>query len=559
MNGKYRNYVVPDRIVIYAILDKNSRSDGNAFYMNGNDTHKLVKGAFLLTLAGLIGKVLSAGYRIPLQNLTGDVGFYVYQQVYPILGMVMVLALYGFPSAISKLTTEVKAAGEELSVRSFYVPVFFMLLALGTGFFLLLYVSAPTLSHWIGDDELEGVYKVAAFTFFVIPFLAVPRGVFQGLGEMHPTAYSQVSEQLIRVFIIIATAVWFSIYGGNIYIIGKVASLSSISAGLVAFGVLGYYFFKKRPYTKNSYPVRWRFYIKSLLVFGLFFSLNHMILLIIQFADMFTLFPGLLQYGLGKVPAMEAKGIFDRGQPFIQLGTVLGSSFSLALIPRISKERLSKEPVMMSNQIRSALSFSAYIAFGASLGLILIFPEANQLLYKNSTGTGSLRILVIAILLSSLVITGTSVLQGLGYMKTTALFIGIAFLLKWVFNMAFVPLWGITGSALATVLSLLFLASVVFISLNRKLPELAFLQRLNWRALIVSGFGMTIYITIIHYTATLIHLETRLEMLIYVIFTVLTGGLIYLYLLLKCKAFTENELAMLPFAHVFIRLQRGRN
>src|SRR5699024_1089797 len=151
--------------------------------MDGNDTNKMVKGAFLLTVAGLIGKLLSAGYRIPLQNLTGDVGFYIYQQVYPVLGMVMVLALYGFPAAISKLAAEMRTLGRGLSVRSFYLPVFFILLVLAGCLFSLMYMGAPILSHWIGDNKLENIYRLAAFTFFIIPFLAAPRGIFQGLGE----------------------------------------------------------------------------------------------------------------------------------------------------------------------------------------------------------------------------------------------------------------------------------------------------------------------------------------------------------------------------------------
>lgn len=527
--------------------------------MDGNDTNKLVKGAFLLTLAGLIGKLLSAGYRIPLQNLTGDVGFYVYQQVYPILGMVLVLGLYGFPSAISRLTTEMKAAGKELSFRSFLVPVFVILFGLIMVLFSLMYMSAPFLSHWIGDYELESVYRLAAFTFFVIPFLGVGRGIFQGLGDMQPTAYSQVSEQIVRVFVIVASAVWISTVRGDIYAIGKAAPLASLTAGIVAFAVLSYFFVKRQPLTTSTYPIPWRYYMKSLTIFGLFFALNHMVLLIIQFADTFTLFPGLLDYGLDKVAAMKAKGVFDRGQPFIQLGTVLGSAFALALIPRISPERLRTEPLILSRQIRSALSFSVYMAFGATLGLILIFPEANQLLYKNTAGTGSLQVLVIAILLSSLIITGASILQGLGYMKVAGLSIICAFFVKWELNNILVPLLGIMGSALATVGSLLLLTAVLFYNLYRKLPELAFFQNLNWRALIWSGAGMTIYIMMIDFIVMWFDLTTRLDMLVYVIFTVLSAGFVYLYILLKYKALSEEELAMLPMGALLIRIQRGRH
>lgn len=87
--------------------------------MKEHDNTDVMKGALLLTLAGLAGKVLSAGYRIPLQNLTGDVGFYIYQQVYPFLGIVTILSLYGFPSAISQITAELLARGRGVSFRHF--------------------------------------------------------------------------------------------------------------------------------------------------------------------------------------------------------------------------------------------------------------------------------------------------------------------------------------------------------------------------------------------------------------------------------------------------------
>ena len=69
---------------------------------------RVMHGAFILTIASFIAKVLSALYRIPLQNLVGDEGFYVYQQVYPIYGIAMTLALSGLPQFISKYVAERK-------------------------------------------------------------------------------------------------------------------------------------------------------------------------------------------------------------------------------------------------------------------------------------------------------------------------------------------------------------------------------------------------------------------------------------------------------------------
>ncbi|MDV5138446.1 oligosaccharide flippase family protein, partial [Enterococcus lactis] len=57
--------------------------------MDHKEMRRVMHGAFILTIASFIAIVLSALYRIPLQNLVGDEGFYVYQQVYPIYGIAM--------------------------------------------------------------------------------------------------------------------------------------------------------------------------------------------------------------------------------------------------------------------------------------------------------------------------------------------------------------------------------------------------------------------------------------------------------------------------------------
>src|SRR5699024_6488527 len=139
----------------------------------------LVKGALLLALAGLISKMLSAGYRIPLQNLTGDAGFYIYQEVYPILGMATIFGLYGFPSAVSQITAPQKKRGKSLSLAHFYLPVFSGICLLNGGLCLLLYDHADMLVHWFTDPNLKKICIYGALVFLLVPFRAFLFGVFQ--------------------------------------------------------------------------------------------------------------------------------------------------------------------------------------------------------------------------------------------------------------------------------------------------------------------------------------------------------------------------------------------
>src|SRR5690625_4918879 len=376
---------------------------------------------------------------------------------------------------------------------------------------------------------------------------------------MKPTAYSQIGEQSNRVCIIIFAAVLVAEQCSNIYHIGEAAGIASIGGALMAILILGLFVMKSKPPFGEQSTIPWKYYGKTVFIFGIVAAMNHMILLVIQFADASTLVPGLMEQGLTKLEAMQDKGIFDRGQPLIQLGTVMGSSFALALIPTISKQKLqSNSGTFFNPYIQGAIAFSFYLAAGATIGLMMIFPEANVLLYKDASGTMPLQILAIAIFLSSIVITASSILQGMGYIKRTAGFIIGAFLIKWAANFALVPIWGITGSAVPTVISLIVLGLMVIMELRRKLPGLHFFKKINGWAFLKASLGMIVYIVVIDYLLPG-ELLSRMALLCYVSFVAITGAMLYLLLLLRCRAFTEEELAMLPFAAVLIRVHKERD
>ncbi|MGM8366139.1 putative polysaccharide biosynthesis protein [Virgibacillus sp. W0181] len=526
--------------------------------MSGKQSYTFIKGAFLLTVAGLVSKILSAGYRIPLQNLTGDIGFYIYQQVYPILGIVLIISLYGFPSAISQLVVDVKGKGLQLSLKSFYIPVLLLLFGINGIGFVLLYFGGSFAADWIGDIRLTEVYQLTAAAFLFVPLLALLRGVFQGNGEMKYTAYSQMGEQAIRVVTIILIAYCVGYKNMELYNIGKGGAVASMLGAVTAIAIATVPFLKQKPFTKKTYPIPWRQYMRTIFILGIVASMNHMTMLMLQLVDVMTLVPQLMDYGLSTVEAMQAKGVFDRGQPLIQLGTVLGSSFALASIPAISRKKWKENSARFYANIETALLYSFYLAAGATIGLIIVFPETNMLLFQNTKGTTSLQLLVSAIFFSSLAITAAAILQGIGYMKRTAFFIFSAVVIKWVLNACLVPLFGIYGSALATVVSLVFLFCLVYFELKRKLPQLSVFRNIHKVAFLTAVLGMTIYLYAVKYMASFMDMS-RLILLFYVLFIVISGGALYLLLLLRCKAFTERQLTALPFANVLIRLHKGRD
>lgn len=202
--------------------------------MSNQSSQIFMKGALTLTVAALAVKVLSAVYRIPFQNIVGDVGFYIYQQVYPIYGIAVAFSTYGFPVAVSKLI----AQGEEKDKSRILTASFVFLSLLGVLLFLALYFQAKTIAAVMGDLKLARLIQIISLSFLLMPFLSVARGLFQGKGDMVPTAVSQVTEQLIRVGAILGFSYWFIHLDSNLYTVGGAVLFGSIMGGLASSIVL---------------------------------------------------------------------------------------------------------------------------------------------------------------------------------------------------------------------------------------------------------------------------------------------------------------------------------
>lgn len=516
--------------------------------------NRLINGALILTLAGVISKILSAMYRIPLQNLTGDLGFYTYQQIYPLIATVTILSLYGFPLAVSRIIAEQVRQDRTLSYRYDFLPILIILFIVNGTIALILWMSAPTLAHWMHDLYLIVPLRLSAGLFLLIPFLSLFRGVFQSELQMKQTAYSQMIEQLVRVTMIIVSA-WF-IFRGSIDVrsIAELGVISSLAGMAIAIVVLAVLFFRRHPFhiegTIVNRSIQWRTYLKTVITFGMIAALNHLTLIFIQFIDVFTLVPQLIKAGVDPLFAMEQKGIFDRGIPLIQFGAVLGSSFALAFVPSITRQNVEEQ----KQSIRDAISVSIYVATGATIGLIVIYEEVNRLLFKDDIGTAVLQILALSIFLLSISITGNAILQAYGYIKWAVFSLVISLIVKTLLNYILTPIWGTYGSAVATVVSLSCLTIMTVGMMYRRI-RLSLWKDLRFLPLVSAGGVMALYlwmITLFVPSASF----SRLSLFIFVLFLVISGAFIYLIILLRYKALHRRHIKSLPMSERLLAIQK---
>ena len=519
---------------------------------NDRNKNHFFKGAFLLTYASLLSKVLSALYRIPLQNLAGDVGFYTYQQIYPFLGMAMILALYGFPAAVSRFIASQKGGLSNQLKRK----VLGHLCLFAGVIFIIIFVGAPWIATIMGDSKLVEGIRASAIPFLFVPFIAYLRGFFQGQGNMLPTAASQIAEQLVRVTLIIVVAFFVVFLNRSLYDIGVGTALASTFGAVVALIVLLIFHGREKDVSSVNDDLRQPFsqsLFTAIIGYGLAIAVNHMLLLLLQFVDALTLVPLLRQTGMSLIDAQAFKGVLDRAQPLAQLGIVTASSMALALIPSITKARLENDRKRSLTHMTSIWRFTLYLASGATVGLIVLLPEINTFLFKDDLGTVSLRIFMIAIVFSALSISTASILQGIGQIYRTAFFILIGLAIKFGANLLLVPFLGISGAALATVFATIVIFLINQSQLNRGTPKDEKIH-IPWKGFILSILLMAGVVFIVNgLTRSWFYQFNRFGQLIYLLGLIAVGVITYLASLLKLSVFSKEEQEVLPFISHFLK------
>lgn len=514
-----------------------------------------MRGAALLTVAALLVKILSAIYRVPFQNLVGDEGFYIYQQVYPFIAVFVVWTSGGFAVAISKLLadndTEPSLFKREQQRRFIMRVVFWYLVALAAVFFIALYFGADGLAKLMGDPELSPLLRTGSFIVWIMPAFAVVKGAFQSRGYMAPIAYAQVVEQVVRVAIILVGTAIIMKTTASLYSAGRVAVLGTVIGEAVGFVLLAYWYMRQFSRTakgKNTSVLPVLPIIKEVTWFSLSVSMSSLLLLSYQFVDSFTIYSLLVESGVDNLQAKELKGVFDRGQPLVQLGIVIASSLTLAIVPLIAHQTKIQAEGGRSALPFIQLTYRTALIFGsaAAIGLMAVMPDINVMLFKTNSESGVLAFYMLQIIPLSLVLTFTGILQGLEKLKVPALLLILGFIIKLVINqLTIVPL-GIEGAALASNIGLAITAWLLVKYSKRFIPHLA--DSVFHRQLISALVMMLLAV----FTARVVVsgwaiASDRLLAMVSALIAISVGALVFVTLIARWRLLSEKEWFLLPF------------
>lgn len=160
----------------------------------------ILKGTILLTITGLITRVLGFYYRICLADALGAEYLGIYQLIFPVYGICYTLYASGIQTAVSKLVAEENSRGN-VSLTSCLMRRS-MLLSFGISLVLsvLVYGSAtPCARYFLMEPRAADSLQILSLVFPFCAITACINGYYIGCKKTAVPAFTQLLEQLVRI------------------------------------------------------------------------------------------------------------------------------------------------------------------------------------------------------------------------------------------------------------------------------------------------------------------------------------------------------------------------
>ena len=416
-------------------------------------------GAAILASAVAIVKIIGFFYKVPLNNILGEVGKTYFNTAYEIYNVLLTVSTAGLPLAISKLTSQAHAQGRENQKRKIFRTAIWLFFALGLIGSLLMFFGAEQLAAFQNNPSAWMPIRALAPAVFCVCLLACMRGYTQGQGNMKPTAISQVLEALCKVGIGLPLA-W--------YILKQANGMESVAAGAI-FGVtvgtilsmfflIVYLMTHRNRRESLDVPDRSGTIMKSILSIGVPITLSNCAMSIITVIDT-KIILGRLQSGLGltELAAMALKGEYSYAMDMLNMVSSFVYPVTMSLIPFAAAALARKDYTGADRTISSAFRLIAMLALPAGVGLsalatpimILVLP----LQYDGALAAGPhLRLLGIATIFVCMMILTNAILQTYGKENLPIITVIIGGIVKIVMNYILVgnPDINIHGAPIST-------------------------------------------------------------------------------------------------------------
>jgi len=505
-----------------------------------------VYGAAILLAANFLNRILGFLYQYLIMTHIGGEAYGLFNMVFPVYMLALVLTTAGIPLAVSKMISEAASTNQLSRARSIFRIALIFLTTSGGIIALVLYIVSPYLAHRIfPDPRVLKIFLICTPAIFVVSISSAFRGYFQGMQNMLPTAISQICEQLIRVAVGFTTALtllprgieWAAAGLAFGMLVGEIVGLFVI--------IIQYTLQKRKKLSHSEEPIHPVQTMKELFHLASPVTMGRLLATGLSSLDA-MLIPQRLQ--IAGYTAREATTLFGQlgGAAFTLLNFPSVFTFALAtsLVPAISEAAARRQ--FQAVKLRSAQAIRLTIMLGIPC-LIILFFFATPLsaFFKSQNTSAVLRILALGGIFSYLQQTSTGILQGLGKVHLPVLhsIVSATIRIPILYTLTASPEWGLKGTAVAYVVGYVVTAILNLAAIVRYTGMPVDLREFLLQPLI-AGIGMMLVFRLIHLILGPHPLGFILEIVL--------GAFAYLAILFFSGGFTFMDLRRIPWFGKFL-------
>ncbi len=544
-------------------MEKTSRGQSRA-KKGSAGSNFLVQGS-ILAIAGIIVRLIGMLYRIPLANFIGDKGNGYYGAAYNIYATLLIMSSYSLPVAVSKMVASRLALKQyRNTIRILKAALFYATAAGGLCFCLMWFGADFFANEMLKMPYCSYALRALAPTIWIMAYLGVLRGYFQGHSTMVPTAFSQIVEQIVNAVVsLLAASTLFAVglksnlvYGETeySYAFGAVGATMGTGAGalsaLICFLIL---MVRQRPVIRRQLRRDDGRRVESYRSISSVMAMT--ILPILISSTIYNSGTVIDNVIFGQVMARTGAeeeivsqwGIYSgRYHLLFNIPVAIANALSSSLIPSLSMAMAERNRRQVISRIAMAVRFSMIIAIPAAVGLAVLAGPISRLLFPNLDNSMLVPMLAYgssAVVVFSLSTVTNGVLQGINRMRSPivnasiamVLHVAILYIMLIVFHM------GIYGVLFSNIIFALLVCIFNAVSISRYVRRYrqeivrTFLIPLAASA-VMGGAAYGIYRLCLKYAGNLVSTAV----------SVCAAVVIYFVLLLLMRGVNEKELKRMP-------------
>ena len=425
---------------------------------------KFVTSTIVLIIGGFITKFLGMFIKIIMSRIVGVSGMGLYMMVFPTFALFMTISQLGFPVAISKIIAEEKHNNKNIMFSIIPFSLIFNLILI-----ILILLVAPILSTNLLRDP-RTYYPIIAIAL-VLPFdsmSAILRGYFFGRQRMIPHVVSNVTEQVVRL-ILILLVIPTLLSKNLVYAVTGLILVNVVSEFFSSFVL--FFFLPRRIKLSRSDVVPNKFNIKSVLNIAIPTTTGRIIGSIGYFLEPILLTSFLMVAGYNSEYIVFEYGVIEGYvMPLLMLPSFFSVAISSALVPVISKAHSDGNKIYIKRKLKQALMISLGIGLPITIILMINPSFFLKLIYNVNYGSNYLLLIAPFCLLYYVQAPLASVLQSMGkanYMMLDNL-IGISIRIILICSMSLLKI-GLYGFLIAMIVNIIIVTILHFKHIKKEL------------------------------------------------------------------------------------------